>query len=54
MPSSSLFLGVGAILSTLSPVFATKYDIGDTYEGASFLNGFDFFTDADPTHGFVS
>ncbi|KAF2798785.1 glycoside hydrolase family 16 protein [Melanomma pulvis-pyrius CBS 109.77] len=54
MPSSSLFLSVGTILSALSStVVATQYTLGDSYAGSTFLNGFDFFTAADPTNGFV-
>lgn len=29
------------------------WTLQDTYEGSTFFNGFDFFTSADPTHGFV-
>jgi hypothetical protein len=55
MPSSSLFWGVGTILSALSaPALAIQYTLGDTYAGATFLNGFDFYTGADPMNGFVT
>lgn len=55
MPSSSLLLGVGTVLlATLSStVSATEYVAKDVYEGSSFLSGFDFVTDTDPTNGFV-
>jgi hypothetical protein len=54
MLSSSLFLSVGTVLTAFSSTaFATKYKVQDTYQGKSFLNGFDFFTAADPTNGFV-
>ncbi|KAF2117260.1 putative endo-1,3(4)-beta-glucanase, partial [Lophiotrema nucula] len=56
MPSSSLFLRAGAILSALSSTAlagASLYEIEDSYQGSSFLEGFDFFTETDPTHGFV-
>ncbi|KAF2735887.1 hypothetical protein EJ04DRAFT_183077 [Polyplosphaeria fusca] len=59
MPASSLFLKAGVVLSALSTVLAAEsqydlpYEIQDTYEGDSFLNGWDFFTAADPTNGFV-
>lgn len=54
MPSSSLLLGVGAILSTLSaPVIATTYQISETYTGANWLDAFEFVTE-DPNNGFVN
>ena len=54
MPSSSLFLGVGAVLSTLtSAVGATIYSLEDAYQGNSFAEGFSFFEGPDPTNGFV-
>lgn len=52
MPSS--LARFGAVLAALSPaVVATLYDLGDSYTGSTFLDGFDFFTAADPQSGFV-
>lgn len=31
-----------------------QYTLQDTFSGANFFDGFDFFTGADPTHGFVN
>ncbi|KAF1998538.1 glycoside hydrolase family 16 protein [Amniculicola lignicola CBS 123094] len=53
MSPSTLFLTVGTVLSAISGTSATLYSIGDSYAGETFLDGFDFFTAADPTHGFV-
>lgn len=32
---------------------AQVWSLKKTYQGSTFFDGFDFFTDADPTHGFV-
>ncbi|ORY17445.1 hypothetical protein BCR34DRAFT_38423 [Clohesyomyces aquaticus] len=54
MLSSSLFLRATAVLSALSSTaLATNYQLGDKYEGKSFLDGFNFFTANDPTNGYV-
>jgi hypothetical protein len=54
MPSASLLLGVGAILSTLStPVIATPYQLSETYTGANWLDAFKF-VETDPNNGFVN
>jgi hypothetical protein len=54
MPSSSLILSVGAILSTLSPtVFAAKYSKFETITGANWLDSFKFET-YDYNNGFVN
>ncbi|OCL09182.1 glycoside hydrolase family 16 protein [Glonium stellatum] len=55
MPSSSLFLSVGSVfLSTLfARVSATAYILEDSYSGANFFDGFNFNSNADPTHGYV-
>lgn len=54
MPSSSLFLSIGTVLSTLSSTaLAATYKLEDSYSGSSFLDGFDFFSQPDPTNGFV-
>ncbi|KAF2279085.1 uncharacterized protein EI97DRAFT_456487 [Westerdykella ornata] len=54
MPSSSLVLRLGAVLSALSSTaFSAKYTLEDSYTGANFLDGFEFFTEPDPTNGFV-
>ena len=52
MPSSLFRVGT-ALTALSSTAFATKYKVQDTYEGDSFLDGFDFFTATDPTNGFV-
>lgn len=53
MPSS--LIRFGAILVSLSPAaFAAVYELGETYTGSTFLDGFDFFTAPDPMNGFVS
>ncbi|RMZ77100.1 hypothetical protein DV737_g4537, partial [Chaetothyriales sp. CBS 132003] len=44
MPSSSLFPSQPA---------STVYKLDTEYSGSSFFDGFTFFTDADPTNGFV-
>ena len=64
MPSSSLFLRSSTTLvSTLAllsapvlsaPTTSQVYNIDTTYAGPSFFSGWDFFADADPTHGFVT
>ena len=53
MPSSSLLLGVGTILSTFSStVLATKYEVQDSYTGRNWLDAFEFKT-YDLNNGFV-
>jgi hypothetical protein len=63
MPSSSLFLRSSttlvSALSLLSSAAAfggssTTYSLDTSFSGDSFYDGFDFWTDADPTHGFVT
>jgi len=67
MPSSSLFLRSSAtlvsVLSLLStPAFAQLpgisnslvYQLDKSYQGEDFFDQFNFFADADPTHGFVT
>ncbi|OAP62282.1 hypothetical protein AYL99_04485 [Fonsecaea erecta] len=63
MPSSSLFLRssttlVSALLLLSSSVSAdtsnTYYALDTEYSGNNFFDGFNFFADADPTHGFVT
>lgn len=54
MPSPSILLGVGAVLSTLSaPVFAAKYEAQDSYDGNNWLDAFKFET-YEKTNGFVN
>jgi hypothetical protein len=54
MPSPSLLLGVGAILSTLSTtVSAAKYQAQDSYTGRNWLDAFQFET-YDKNNGFVN
>ncbi|KIW72363.1 hypothetical protein PV04_00562 [Phialophora macrospora] len=62
MPSPSLFLGssttlVSALLllsSAASAAFDTYYALETDYSGRDFFDGFQFYADADPTHGFVT
>jgi len=63
MRSSSLFLGTTTILSALflSPSCVSAqttttpaYALATSYSGSTFFDGFDFFSDADPTNGFVT
>lgn len=54
MPSPSILLGVGAVLSTLSaPAFAAKYEAQDSYNGRNWLDAFKFET-YEKTNGFVN
>ncbi|KAJ1555908.1 hypothetical protein HK405_010851 [Cladochytrium tenue] len=39
--------------SSSSSSSGTTYTLKDTYQGSTFFNGWTFFTDADPTSGFV-
>ncbi|THW19959.1 hypothetical protein D6D25_06944 [Aureobasidium pullulans] len=56
MPSSRR-VGAAGLLVALLPVTVSavsyNYTLQDTYAGANFYDGFNFFTDPDPTHGFV-
>lgn len=62
MPSLSFVLGSSTtLLSVLSfaaaPAFAvpaSPYRLDIEYSGSNFFDGFDFFDQADPTHGFVT
>lgn len=61
MPSSSLFLRSSATLISVLSLFScpttaasNQYTNVKTYSGNGFYDGFNFFTDADPTHGFVT
>lgn len=40
--------------SLLSLTLATSYTISDTYDSTNFFTNFDFFSDKDPTHGWVT
>ena len=54
MPSLSLFLGVGAILTTLSsPALAAVYEKEERFTGANWLDGFQFET-YELTNGYVN
>lgn len=57
MPSSSFVWSVGTVvLSAVLPcAFADTYSytLEATYSGSTFYDNFNFFTDSDPTHGFV-
>lgn len=58
MPSHSLVWSVSsALLAALAAPAAattgTKYTLSEDYSGDKFLNGFTFFDDLDPTHGYV-
>ncbi|CAD0091887.1 unnamed protein product [Aureobasidium mustum] len=56
MPCSRL-VGPSGLLLALLPLTASavsySYSLQDTYAGSNFYDGFNFFTDPDPTHGFV-
>ncbi|KAH0341076.1 glycoside hydrolase family 16 protein, partial [Aureobasidium melanogenum] len=56
MPCSRL-VGPSGLLLALLPLSASavsyNYSLQDTYAGSNFYDGFNFFTDPDPTHGFV-
>jgi len=64
MPSSSLFLRSSTtLISALSllsaPAFASTsnsvvYELDKSYEGEDFFNKFNYYSDADPTHGYVT
>lgn len=45
-------LAASALLALMSGVKAA-YTLKDDYSGTNFFSMFDFFTDADPTHGYV-
>lgn len=45
-------LAASAILTFVSSVNGA-YTLQDDYSGTNFFSMFDFFTDADPTHGYV-
>lgn len=54
MTKNSL-LGLTALLPLLAQATSsTTYTLQDSYTPANFLSSFNFFTSADPTHGFVS
>jgi hypothetical protein len=54
MPSSSLILSVGAVLSALSPtVFATQYSQSEVFTASNWLDAFKFET-YDLNQGYVS
>ncbi|CAM1505598.1 Fc.00g112350.m01.CDS01 [Cosmosporella sp. VM-42] len=50
MHTSTLVLGLSALLSGAAQA---QYTIGTTYDASNFFSTFDFFTDDDPTRGFV-
>lgn len=56
MAPSSLFLRCLTILSFITNIAAglTGYQLEEVYSGSNFFDAFNFFTDADPTHGFVT
>ena len=64
MPSSSLFLRssatlVSALILLSTPAFAETtsplvYQLDKKYQGEDFFNKFNYFADADPTHGYVT
>jgi len=64
MPSSSLFLRssatlVSALTLLSTPAFALTpsplvYQLDKKFQGEDFFNKFNYFADADPTHGFVT
>ncbi|TEY69586.1 hypothetical protein BOTCAL_0112g00250 [Botryotinia calthae] len=55
MATSSLFLRCLTISSFITTITAlTGYRLEESYSGNTFFDAFDFFTDPDPTHGFVA
>lgn len=55
MATSSLFLRCLTISSFITSITAlTGYQLEESYSGNNFFDAFDFFTAADPTHGFVT
>ncbi|KAB8293082.1 hypothetical protein EYC80_007441 [Monilinia laxa] len=55
MATSSLILRCLTIFSFITNIAAlTGYQLEERYSGNNFFNAFNFFTDADPTHGFVT
>ncbi|KAI0126827.1 putative endo-1,3(4)-beta-glucanase [Xylariales sp. AK1849] len=42
------------LCSAATTTTTASYSLQTTYSGSSFFSGFDFFTDPDPTHGFVT
>ena len=53
MHTSKLFLHLGATLSCAAGIANAAYTISDTYDSSNFFSDFTFFTQADPTSGFV-
>lgn len=56
MHVSGLALGLGAAALLAAPVPAqakAQYALGTTYDATNFFTSFDFFTEKDPTRGFV-
>ena len=51
MPSTRSLLSFALTFPILA--LAGNYSISDTYQGDDFLTQFDYFTDDDPTHGYV-
>lgn len=49
-----LFLLLLSVLPSVLAQSTSSYLLQDSYAGATFFDDFTFFTDADPTHGFVS
>lgn len=55
MATSSLILRCLTIFSFITNTVAlTGYQLEERYSGNNFFDAFNFFTDADPTHGFVT
>jgi hypothetical protein len=58
MSSQSLVLKLGVLALSFftqqsSAQLSSQYVLSETYAGANFFDGFNFFTDPDPTVGFV-
>lgn len=51
---SASALAAVALASAIPQVKRNNFKLVDNYEGQSFFDGWDFFTDADPTHGLVN
>ncbi|KAI7858617.1 beta-1,3-1,4-glucanase [Circinella umbellata] len=44
----------GDILTEVVNILEPQWQLTDVYQGNTFFDGFDFFNDTDPTHGFVN
>ncbi|KKY18930.1 hypothetical protein UCRPC4_g04690 [Phaeomoniella chlamydospora] len=52
--TSLLFSGLVATVQGATTTTSSVYSLQTSYSGSTFFNGFEFWDDADPTHGFVT